>query len=569
MTEVEIKLEDNKAKVEVNDNIVYISKGKDDYKLDCKDNKLCLHEQSEYHVEFQEDPGDEFKFSKQVFKWFGREKKAGILNYKNFVGTSKFYGVELDIENKKISADEFKELLEEISTIIKALPYDYNSPTFLPFDRTEYWPIEVLYHNFVYLRYIMLQVKNFDRLKGQVNKILYSPHFKREKKIELKDVSKASNINVTTIEKIFTNPENLVKIEPESSLAVTSLAQKIRDISAKKEYFFPERIFVEETIKDYDTPENRFVKYFLNACQDVIKRFQELLKNETELLDAEIEYDCHLMLGQIKTLLSNNFFQEIGDLTFIPSSSSVLQRKEGYREILMHFSRLNLATNYPINEDDLRSIIDSKDIATLYEYWTYFKMVEILRKILGPPKKARIDRTTEKRVELRYYNKIVWDKSKKFPKIELYYNKTYFGKDCKKSYSLPLRPDISLELEGKKYIFDAKFKIDKVDFPEKVNDEIETEEKTSSTFKRGDIYKMHTYKDAINQAISVCLLYPGDTENFRFYEKKDNGDSERTSVDSIEGFDGVGAIPLKPLNHEDLKTLDEFLVRILEKHSEK
>ncbi len=64
-----------------------------------------------------------------------------------------------------------------------------------------------------------------------------------------------------------------------------------------------------------------------------------------------------------------------------------------------------------------------------------------------------------------------------------------------------LRPDISIVVpDGPNaglYLLDAKFKLQKLDSAMKDEEdrEVETEER-HGTFKRADLYKMHTYRDA-------------------------------------------------------------------------
>ena len=61
--------------------------------------------------------------------------------------------------------------------------------------------------------------------------------------------------------------------------------------------------------------------------------------------------------------------------------------------------------------------------------------------------------------------------------------------------------------------------------------------------KRGDLHKMHTYRDAIPCARSVWILYPG-TET-RFYNAAPA--SANSSADPLPHIlDGVGAVPLQP-----------------------
>ena len=72
----------------------------------------------------------------------------------------------------------------------------------------------------------------------------------------------------------------------------------------------------------------------------------------------------------------------------------------------------------------------------------------------------------------------------------------------------------------------------------------------AGTFKRGDIYKMHAYRDAIPDARSVWILYPGG--EFRFFGVPGGGgQSGNQAVSSPERLpaelQGVGAIPVAPV----------------------
>lgn len=120
-----------------------------------------------------------------------------------------------------------------------------------------------------------------------------------------------------------------------------------------------------------------------------------------------------------------------------------------------------------------------------------------------------------------------------------------------RSYSVPLRPDIALQIpsgpnEGL-HLFDAKFKVDRLDVVMSVNrndeDVRDAADERRGIFKRGDLYKMHTYRDAIPHARSVWILYPGT--NVRFFNAL-----EKQTISSAESFSsivqGVGAIPLLP-----------------------
>lgn len=133
------------------------------------------------------------------------------------------------------------------------------------------------------------------------------------------------------------------------------------------------------------------------------------------------------------------------------------------------------------------------------------------------------------------------------------------------SYSVPLIPDIALSVpDGPNaglHLFDAKFRVRAladVGLATDDNDDNDAnDEKTAEragSFKRADIYKMHAYRDAIPEARSVWILYPGG--EFRFFGVREGGGaSGRGAVSSPEGLpgeiEGVGAIPVRPVVGKD------------------
>jgi predicted component of viral defense system (DUF524 family) len=98
------------------------------------------------------------------------------------------------------------------------------------------------------------------------------------------------------------------------------------------------------------------------------------------------------------------------------------------------------------------------------------------------------------------------------------------------------------------HLFDAKFKLRKIEtvMPEADSEEVQSNDKSEErrgTFKHGDLYKMHTYRDAIRAAKSVWALYPGDA--FRFFSENGARLTEPPQSGPSE-LAGVGAIPLTP-----------------------
>src|SRR5690606_5024798 len=102
----------------------------------------------------------------------------------------------------------------------------------------------------------------------------------------------------------------------------------------------PERITSIRKTDSVDTPENRFVKHaletFLKFCTDInsaaIKSGHKKLLNESNLLIHELESQLH-----------HTIFKDISRPTTLKLNSPVLQRKEGYREVLKVWLMFDLA----------------------------------------------------------------------------------------------------------------------------------------------------------------------------------------------------------------------------------
>jgi predicted component of viral defense system (DUF524 family) len=224
------------------------------------------------------------------------------------------------------------------------------------------------------------------------------------------------------------------------------------------------------------------------------------------------------------------------------SAASALQRRRGYRKVFRVFAKLALATHVALPSTVVRDLLELKDAAQLYEMWCYFALVRELTGLLGQPTVAEGPTASAIEVSVRWELKVEWA-----GKARLFYNPRFAPSASeRRSYSVPLRPDIALEvLDGAQagwHLFDAKFRLEQIEevMPLRDDDlEAQRGEERRGTFKRADLYKMHTYRDAIAGTRSVWILYPGS--ECRFFS------IEGLRRDSLVGNpDGVGAIPLPP-----------------------
>ena len=306
-----------------------------------------------------------------------------------------------------------------------------------------------------------------------------------------------SEVGPETVISIAEHPEYLVR-----SGSSNTLAKELRG-------YIPRKVRSFKKHESFDVPENRFVKHFLQLLITWGARAVETFEKTAPGAESVLE-----VLETLEFIESASFWAEIGNMTAFPFTSQTLLKGDGYRDLLELYREF---TAYVPFFGDLENAIYNKDIAKLYEYWCYFKLIEKLEKILG---KAHIIIRITPAGELS-------EKGDVYARFEngwrLYYNKKLGPK--KWSYSVTLRPDFAL-FDGPPYkgnsqllgVFDAKFKLDvisKMTEAESFDAENEKAEHGNQEMwaKVEDIYKMHTYRDALNAKFAV-VLYPGQRSIF-------------------------------------------------------
>lgn len=506
--------------------------------------KQILYNNKNYIIEFEECFDDELiklldKY-KHIFERVG--DKAGILNFGNFIGDTWFLGKKVQVRSDKIDNNDYYRMLDYIVERISQLPFDFNTPTFTYFNMDDQRSPSVLYHTFLVLRYLVMRSNN--NIEDVYTTVFNNLNRENKEEDVIQTINELTNVSSKTIYGIVQRPEYLKKIESGNKLLKTTLAKKINSRCNKN--LFPEKYHNIRIIKSYDTPENRFIKYFLKICINILYKFQDSLykevsKNKTKAIlnFEELMQQINNMLEVLETLLNNSVFRDVKEMIIIPFNSMVLQKREGYKEILRFYNLIQNSLSLNIFEHNINLIIENKDVATLYEIWTYFKVIEAVEDLLKiKPLKAYTVKNNNFRQTLGYSNCVEYKYNGE--KIKIWYNKIFRRSEgAYSTYSLTLRPDIVIEVKNKLYIFDAKFKISNLNW-----DLLDNVEEDNKKFKSEDIYKMHTYKDAIRNVKLACIIYPNPNGKSAFFED--------TGIDT-----GVGAIPLTPRTEDE--ELREFL----------
>ena len=464
-----------------------------------------------------------------------------LIHFGNAVG---FFDIahigRVEVVSGKWNHEHFDQMLGDIMVIASNLPFAAGSGGALPFDRSVISNRDVLYHAFAYLRYVMSDKGPAeDRLLPALRLIVRDPHRRFERIRRQVPIEHASRVTASGMINALSNGARIAVRNPAMlSLPFVKLLHG----------HLPQTIEQHEVRTTLDTPENRFVLMFLRFAEGVISGMNQEVEGQSvsQVFRARVQGDCADMLQRLAPFAGHPMWSDVGPLVHLPAGSPILQRKRGYRETYRHFSKARLASRVPLTPNHARDLLEAKDIAHLYELWTFFMLVRAVEGILGAPVAAESPRADKLQVSVPYDFRVAW-----LGRATLYYNRTYSrsAPTGRRSYSVSLRPDITLEVaQGPNkglHLFDAKFKLDRID--DVLKDSVDGDEQERSerqgTFKRGDLYKMHAYRDAIDDVLSVWILYPGTAVRL-FHSNGTVWSGDDALGDNV--LSGVGAVPLSP-----------------------
>lgn len=471
--------------------------------------------------------------------------------------------LSLEFISAKLDFDaEYRRMTEDIAQFCEQLLLSWSAPTALRFSSDPATERKLLLEQFLFLRHFL----NEERVGLLLEAISRHPHSKLVKQHQWKPNGTARSADY------LSNPARMLR--------------SWQNHGGKK---VPGEVLDVHKEDTHDTPPNRFIKFALNC-------FRHICLEVTELPHATPALEAGELVNTIDALLARRFFREVGPMSRLPLDNQTLQKREGYREILQAWILTQAATtlDWQGNEDCYQG--ETRDVATLYEYWIFIQLHQILESIDG------ISRVDGKSIQGGGAQKFISEKDGQIAihlssgkhsrsrfllskndnellNIDLHYERTFSAKDkatSGASYSRQFRPDYTLSLYPASYDtedaaekdgkiahlhFDAKYRATNLksvfgeDDDEQISEE-KREAKSLSTYKRGDLLKMHTYNDALRKTIGSYVLYPGEAV---------------TEPEELRKFHeiapGVGALVMKPGREECLNALKGFLENIFDHQS--
>lgn len=498
---------------------------------------------------------------------------AGVIE----LGTEFGGEVKAEVACRKLHYfEEFKELLNSLASKAAELLLSYDSPVSLSFQVAD-----VSAKSEAALYFLLRDVMSGDKLPASIEEIIAHPHGRLVERVEIAPIEDVVEVDIEFLVDGIDYSE-LKKGGP--------LARLFRGYTPS---VLPQR----ESFESLDTPENRYAKAFLEHCSLLARRLE--LGMAARRRNAS-EREARGWSEAIDEALQHDLWRDVGPLTQIPANSQTLLRKRGYKELLRYDLSLRMAMTLLWDEgtelaDGL--VGDIRPVNQIYEYWCFFVLREILLEICTEVKGGNFLRVSEDglRVELRkgIRSECRFEFSDSLgvkAQVSLFYNKRFTRPKAPSvswsgSYTASFDPDFSLRVSSFNsdasvhwLHFDAKYRLERQQADSLFNcDEdgdvvgigaMDYRTEVNRVHKQEDLYKMHTYRDAILGSRGAYVLFPGDGVGGEHMQPKPNFFVRHPSA--LGGFGthripSVGAFDLAPGGKpEQTAAIGELLRVVLE-----
>ncbi len=450
----------------------------------------------------------------------------GTLHFRNEVGLSTLeihrdgkHVLDFTIEVFPTKLDyvrDYQSLLNEITDELHNLAYSF-------IQRTHLKASAKIFKDPSPTEFYRLIQQHFEEYEKAISQIERMPHHQLNKTYEVVRGEKLRKQDSMTRNYLRKNANRFAEVE--------------RGIQISGKSYLPTKGLFLKKEHTVDTNENRYIKWTMTRISakvdELLKRYEAWCRGQNRAPDGTIATVLKEMSGSLHTHLRKPLWQQVGKLDR-NVHSLVLQMAAGYKEASKVYATVfqSLALYGDIYKLSL------KNIATLYEYWTFIKLGQILR--------LKCDLMEQNVV--RHKNGGMYVLLEQGQSSEFKYKHRVTGEEILLQYQyraseLPTvdqEPDsmLSIGKRGKDYlfhyVFDAKYKV------EFSGDQL-------AGPKNEDINTMHRYRDSIvvehngsyeRTAYGAYVLFPWkDDPNYKkhkFYK----------SIDKVN----IGGLPFLPNN---------------------
>ena len=509
------------------------------------------------------------------------ELPRGRLRLINFLGLA---DIPFELQGRKVPLrvefisrkigydDEYRAMTEDIAQFCSQLLLKWNTPTGLRFSPDPEERKRMKLEQFLFLRHFL----GDRRFEAALEVIRNRPHS------ELVQQRHWGAADAATSPDFLSSPGTMTRdwrSFSRSGGATVRLPGEVLEVTKRE---------------SHDTAPNRFVRFALEQFDLLCREVADLLDTKDGAPPSQASLEAAEMSRRLRAALSMPLLSHCGRLTRVPFESQVLQKREGYRDILRAWVLLQSASSLNWDGRSECYLGTSRNVDLLYEYWIFLTLHRILDSIEGlellpgqdSPENGcepflkqtagELDLNLEKgKGSLVRFSYRAGEEDGMF--VHLYYERKFYPSGGY-SWSGKFQPDYTLVMfpvrlktekeaaqEGKLSFlhFDAKYRAEKLTdvFGDWINDDEGEDELAAETKERlyqpDDLLKMHTYNDAIRRTAGSYVLYPGVEHNPQPKEKFQ------------EILPGVGAFVLKPGNGECEAALQDFMTRVMKHHCDR
>ncbi|MFC3041446.1 DUF2357 domain-containing protein [Virgibacillus xinjiangensis] len=476
----------------------------------------------------------------------------GNLQFQNEVGYSVFeihdenrntlLQVTMEIFPIKLNyKEDYKKLLDEVNDEVYNLAYHFIKKTYLGATTS-------ITSKPTWSEFYRIFNNHFTRLMKSINIIERQPHYQLNKTYK--------KVRGDQLKKMNAAGRNYLRKRPQ-------LFRKVSEgLPVNGQNMMPEHGLNVKKELSYNTLENQFIKYIMKRLENQL----EGLLNAIELSRHPYKKDSDTKLlekiSKMKIKLEGKrrapFWRQVGELDR-SVMSLVMQMAPGYRDVYKIY--LTVSRGLVLHGQLYKMSV--KDVATLYEYWTFIKLGQILAakypmishdiiKVKRGGLFVQLDETSSAK---RVFKHPVTNE-----KITLHFQRANRGLP-----TVSQKPDsiLSIEKNGKdytyQYIFDAKYRLDFA---------------AAGTYYRRhyrhpgpleeDINTMHRYRDALvtNESGSYERYSFGAYVLFPWFDEKSFEEHDfYKSIDQVN----IGGLPFLP---KSTRLVEQFIERLIEKSPE-
>ncbi|REJ07738.1 restriction endonuclease-like protein [Halobacillus trueperi] len=463
--------------------------------------------------------------------------EVGLTQFSILDGKDQLADITIELFPTKLDyKEDYKRLLAEVSEEVYNLAFHFMKKTFLGASKiSSKSPSQAEFHRLLH--------HYFDRFVNAIKLIERQPHHQL--------ITEYHKVRGDQLRRTDSQSRKYLRKRP------YLFKETSHGVTINEKQMMPERGLNAKKTLSFDTLENRFVKFMMIRLQEKIKSLSyqvERYLSNSPSADRSILNTLTFMQGKLYAIERSPFWRQISRLDR-SVLTLVMQMKQGYRDAYMIY--LVLSQGLSLQGEIFKMSV--KDVATLYEYWTYLKMGQILHK-----KYEAIDQDIIKIKRNGLFVDLDQSKSAKRRFQHPFTGEQItlgFQERHPSSPTVRQKPDIMLTVEKKghpyayQYIFDAKYRID--------FGQSENEASTPSPMEE-DINTMHRYRDAWvykndgpyeRYAFGAYVLFPWmDEENYEshpFYK----------SIDEVN----IGGLPFLPNTN---RLVEEFLEHLIESSPE-